>query len=137
MDSWEKKQPTSRSLPGQSLSPEEGNNRVASIAQGIVTSKTFDWIITGIILLQALALAIEATPVVISGYGKDDDLLELRTFRLVQGVVVVVFIIEASVTSVTQDQHMHATMLACKNGLASNNRINGRLVNPSLVASFK
>jgi hypothetical protein len=38
---------------------------------------------------------------------------------------------------ITQGQHMLAIMSTCKNGLASNNRINGSLVNPSLLASFK
>jgi voltage-gated sodium channel len=56
----------------------------------------FDWIITGVILLQALALALEATPAVVSVGGKDDEILELRTFRLIQSIVVAVFIIEAA-----------------------------------------
>jgi voltage-gated sodium channel len=62
-----------------------------------VASSTFDWIITAVILLQALALALEATPTVVSVGGKDDDeLLEQGTFRLIQNIVVAVFIIEAA-----------------------------------------
>jgi hypothetical protein len=70
VDPWEKKHSTSRSLSGQSVSSKGGMNRVANAAQAIVTSKAFDWIITGIILLQALALAIEVTPVFISATVK-------------------------------------------------------------------
>lgn len=57
----------------------------------VVSGKAFDWIITGVILLQALALAIEATPIFISANGKDDALLDQGTFRLIQGMVVAVY----------------------------------------------
>jgi voltage-gated sodium channel len=85
-----------RPLAEQSSPSEGGINRIVSLAQGIVASSTFDWIITGVILLQALALALEATPAVISVGGRYDDLLEQETFRLIQNVVVAVFIIEAA-----------------------------------------
>jgi voltage-gated sodium channel len=52
-----------------------GPSRVVGLSQRIVSSNTFDWIITGVILLQALALAIEATPAILS-IGKDVELLE-------------------------------------------------------------
>jgi hypothetical protein len=38
---------------------------------------------------------------------------------------------------VSQGTHMHEIMSTCKNVLARNSRINGRLVNPSLLAGFK
>ena len=76
--------------------------RVANVAQSIVTGKAFDWIITGIILLQALALAIEATPIFISAYGNDDDLLDQGTFRLIQSMVVAVFIVEATLRLIAE-----------------------------------
>jgi voltage-gated sodium channel len=79
-----------RPLSGQSLS-KGGISRVVSLARDIVASNTFDWIITGVILLQALALALEATPAVVSV-----EILEQRTFRLIQSIVVAVFIIEAA-----------------------------------------
>ena len=86
-----------RPLAEQSLPSSEGStNRIVSLVQGIVASSAFDWIITGVILLQALALALEATPAVISVGGRSDDLLEQRTFRLIQNIVVAVFIIEAA-----------------------------------------
>jgi voltage-gated sodium channel len=85
-----------RPLAEKSSPSEGGINRIVSLAQGIVASSTFDWIITGVILLQALALALEATPAVISVGGRYDDLLEQKTFRLIQNVVVAVFIIEAA-----------------------------------------
>lgn len=37
-------------------------NSIVNLAQVAVASKTFDWIITGVILLQAIVLALEATP---------------------------------------------------------------------------
>jgi voltage-gated sodium channel len=91
-----KKSLSHRPLAKQSLPSDGSTNRAVSLAQGIVASSTFDWIITGVILLQALALALEATPPIISVSGRDDDLLEQGTFRLIQNIVVVVFIIEAA-----------------------------------------
>ena len=92
-----KKQSLSRRpLAEQSLPSEGGTNRIVSLAQDIVASSTFDWIITGVILLQALALALEATPAVVSIGGKYDDILEQGTFRSIQNIVVAVFIIEAA-----------------------------------------
>ena len=91
----EKKKSSSRiPLSGQSSSSERGVNRVVGLARGIVASNTFDWIITGVILLQALALALEATPAILS-VGKDDQLLVAGTFILIQSLVVAVFIVEA------------------------------------------
>ena len=54
----------------------------------------FDWIITGVIILQAIALAIEATPFVNSA-GEYDQLFEVSTFSLIQSLVIAVFIVEA------------------------------------------
>ena len=71
-------------------------NRVVGIAQIIVASNTFDWIITGVILLQALALALEATPAILSVGGNDDELFEAGIFRLIQSLVIAVFIVEAA-----------------------------------------
>jgi len=71
-------------LKEQSLPSEVGTNRIVSLAQGIVASSTFDWIITGVILLQALAIALEATPAVVSIGARYEDLLEQGTFRLVK-----------------------------------------------------
>lgn len=91
----EKKKSSSRgTLSGQSSS-ERDTSRVVGLAGDIVTSKTFDWIITGVILLQAFALALEATPAILS-VGKDDELLEAGTFVLIQSLVVAVFIVEAA-----------------------------------------
>jgi voltage-gated sodium channel len=67
---------------------------IVSSAQSIVTSDIFDWIVTGVILLQAFVLAIEATPALLSA-NKDDELLEAGTFSLIQSLVVTVFIVEA------------------------------------------
>jgi hypothetical protein len=71
-----KKSSFRRPLSGQSLSSEGSTNRVVRLAQGIVASNTFDWIITGVILLQALVIALEATPAVVSVGGKDDEILD-------------------------------------------------------------
>ena len=92
-----KKSLSHRSLAEQSLPSSKGStNRVVSLAQCIVASSTFDWIITGVILLQALALALEATPIISVGGNGDNHLLEQRTLRLIQNIVVAVFIIEAA-----------------------------------------
>ncbi|CAN5340975.1 hypothetical protein BH18THE2_BH18THE2_12510 [soil metagenome] len=72
-----------------------GPNRVVGLSQRIVSSNTFDWIITGVILLQAFALAIEATPAILS-IGKDVELLEAETFSIIQSLVIAVFIVEAA-----------------------------------------
>lgn len=54
----------------------------------------FDWIVTGVIILQAIALAIEATPFVNSA-GEYVQLFEVRTFSLIQSLVIAVFVVEA------------------------------------------
>ena len=72
-----------------------GTSRVVGLSKRIVSSNTFDWIITGVILLQAIALAIEATPAILS-IGKDMELLEAGTFSIIQSLVIAVFIVEAA-----------------------------------------
>jgi voltage-gated sodium channel len=72
-----------------------GTSRVVGLSKRIVSSNTFDWIITGVILLQAIALAIEATPPILS-IGKDLELLEAGTFSIIQSLVIAVFIVEAA-----------------------------------------
>ena len=68
---------------------------IVNSAQSIVSSDIFDWIVTGVILLQALVLAIEATPALLS-VDRDGELLEAGTFSLIQSLVVSVFIVEAA-----------------------------------------
>jgi voltage-gated sodium channel len=85
------------SSPSPSSSPSstrKGRNKVVALAQSFVGSKTFDWIITGVIILQAIALAIEATPIMNSA-GEYYQLLEAGTFSLIQSLVIAVFIVEA------------------------------------------
>jgi voltage-gated sodium channel len=72
-----------------------GTSRVVGLSKRIVSSNTFDWIITGVILLQAIALAIEATPPILS-IGQDLELLEAGTFSIIQSLVIAVFIVEAA-----------------------------------------
>ncbi len=76
-------------------SSERDKSKIVSLAQKVVASSTFDWIITGVIILQALALAIEATPALLS-MGGNIKLFEADTFRLVQSLVISVFIGEAT-----------------------------------------
>src|ERR671914_81956 len=73
----------------------ESTNGIVKLAQVVVGNKTFDWIITGVILLQALVLALEATPELHS-FGKEGELLEAMLFNFVQTLVVTVFIVEAA-----------------------------------------
>ena len=89
--------------PSSSLSgrPRESTNSIVRLAQAIVGNKTFDWIITGIILLQAIVLALEATPEMHS-FGREGELLEARIFSLTHGLVVTVFIIEATLRLTAQ-----------------------------------
>ena len=51
---------------------------IVNSAQSIVSSDIFDWIVTGVILLQALVLAIEATPALLTVH-RDDELLRAET----------------------------------------------------------
>src|ERR687891_771308 len=90
-------QASSSPSPSPSPSPSsarKGRNKVIALAQSFVGSKAFDWIITGVIILQAIALAIEATPIVNSA-GEYYQLLEAGTFSLIQSLVIAVFIVEA------------------------------------------
>lgn len=50
------------SLPSQSGQPSRSANSIVTFARVVVANKTYDWIITGVILLQALVLSLEATP---------------------------------------------------------------------------
>ena len=83
---------SSSSLSGQ---PSRSTNSIVSFARVVVTNKTFDWIITAVIFLQALVLAFEATPELHS-FGKEEELLEARLFNFVESLVVTVFIVEAA-----------------------------------------
>lgn len=93
-----KRNSSSSRLPelGQSSSSSsrKERNKIVDLAQGFVGSKMFDWIVTGVIILQAIALAIEATPFVNSA-GEYVQLFEVRTFSLIQSLVIAVFIVEA------------------------------------------
>jgi voltage-gated sodium channel len=88
----EKETSSESSLSGQ---PGESTNGIVRLAQVIVADKRFDWIITGVILLQAIVLALEATPQMHS-FGREAELLEARLFSLTQELVVTVFIVEAT-----------------------------------------
>jgi voltage-gated sodium channel len=88
MEEKEKSSP----LSGQSGG---STNSIVRVAQVVVASKTFDWIITGVILLQGIALALHATPELYS-FVREGELLEARIFSLIPNLVVTVFIIEAT-----------------------------------------
>jgi voltage-gated sodium channel len=72
MEEKEKSSP----LSGQ---PGDSTNSIVSLAQVVVASKTFDWIITGVILLQAIVLALEATPQMHS-FSREGELLEKQGY---------------------------------------------------------
>jgi voltage-gated sodium channel len=89
----EEKETTSSSpLSGE---PSKSTNSIVTFAQVVVADKRFDWIITGVILLQAIVLAIEANPE-LHPYSREGELLESRLFNSTQTLVVSVFIIEAA-----------------------------------------
>jgi len=85
------------SPPQSEHSPSErGTGSAVGLLRAIVASKTFDLIITGVILLQAIALALEATPALFSvSSGGDGNDHELEIFGTVHVLVVAVFIVEA------------------------------------------
>jgi voltage-gated sodium channel len=86
------------SSPPQSghLPSERGTGSVVGLLRAIVASKTFDSIITGVILLQAIALALEATPALFSiSSGGDGNDHELEIFGTIHVLVVAIFIVEA------------------------------------------
>ena len=89
-----KKRSTGGPLTGQS-GTDESSNRIASFAAEIVASKVFDWAITGVILLQALTLAVEATPALLPN-DKEGKLVVTTAFGFIQNLVIGVFIAEAA-----------------------------------------
>jgi voltage-gated sodium channel len=89
-----KKRTTGSPLTGQSAT-DESTNRIASFAAEIVASKVFDWAITGVILLQALTLAVESTPALLPN-DKEGKLVVITTFGFIQNLVIGVFIVEAA-----------------------------------------
>jgi len=89
-----KKRSTGSPLTGQSATY-ESTNRIASFAAEIVASKVFDWAITGVILLQALTLAVESTPALLPN-DKEGKLVVITTFGFIQNLVIGVFIVEAA-----------------------------------------
>ncbi len=88
----EEKETASRSfsggLPGST-------NSLVRFAQVAVANKAFDLVITAVILLQAVALALEATPEMHS-FSREGELVEASIFSTIHTLVVVVFVIEAA-----------------------------------------
>jgi voltage-gated sodium channel len=82
------------SSPLSGKCPRSTNNLV-SFAQAVVANKKFDWVITGVILLQAIVLALEATPELHSS-GTEWEILEDEIFILTHNIVIGVFIVEAA-----------------------------------------
>lgn len=70
-------------------------NIVVNFAQAVVANKKFDLLITGVILLQAIALALEATPELHSS-GREWEILEHEIFILTHNIVIGVFVVEAA-----------------------------------------
>jgi voltage-gated sodium channel len=82
----------SSSLSGEPASP---LNSLVKFAQVAVANKKFDWIITGVILLQAVVLALEATPELLP-FGKDWERVKSQLFILTHDLVIGVFMVEAA-----------------------------------------
>lgn len=82
----------------QSKLPSERAGGTVGLLRAIVASRTFDFAITGVIFLQAVALALEATPILFSVNNGERTAAEnaaARIFGIIHTAVVVVFIIEA------------------------------------------
>jgi voltage-gated sodium channel len=88
----EEKKSSSRSLSGQLP---RSTNSLVRFAQVAVANKAFDLVITAVILLQAAALALEATPELHS-FSREGELVEASIFSTIQTLVVAVFVIEAA-----------------------------------------
>ncbi len=88
----EKETPSSSSISGK---PTRSTNSLVKFAQSVVANKGFDWVITGVILLQAIVLALEATPELHS-FGREWERIESELFILTHNIVVGVFIVEAT-----------------------------------------
>src|ERR671914_2608354 len=90
----EEKETRSSSSP-LSGRPRESTNGIVKLAQAVVGNRTFDWIITGVILLQAIVLALEATPELYSS-GREWKIAETELFFTTHNIVIGVFIVEAA-----------------------------------------
>jgi voltage-gated sodium channel len=88
----EEKKTSSRSVSGQLP---KSTNSLVRFAQVAVANKAFDLVITVVILLQAAALALEATPELHS-FSREGELVEASIFSTIQTLVVAVFVIEAA-----------------------------------------
>lgn len=71
--------------------------RAVTFLHDIVVSRAFDMVITGLILLQAFTLAIEAMPMILP-----DDSRTFDAFRTVNIIVVGVFVVEAAIKIAAQ-----------------------------------
>src|SRR3712207_6293250 len=88
----EEKERSSSSLSGKST---RSTNSLVKFAQVVVANNTFDWVITGVILLQAIVLALEATPELYSS-GREWKIAETELFFMTHNIVIGVFIAEAA-----------------------------------------
>ena len=88
----EEKETSSRSLSGELPG---STNSLVRFAQVAVANKAFDLVITAVILLQAVALAIEATSELHS-FSREGESVEASIFSTIHTLVVVVFVIEAA-----------------------------------------
>lgn len=88
----EEKETSSRSLSGELPG---STNSLVRFAQAAVANKAFDLVITAVILLQAVALALEATPEMHS-FSREGELVEASIFSTIHTLVIVVFVIEAA-----------------------------------------
>ena len=88
----EEKETSSRSLSGELPG---STNSLVRFAQVAVANKAFDLVITAVILLQAGAIAFEATPEMHS-FSREGELVEASIFSTIHTLVVVVFVIEAA-----------------------------------------
>ena len=88
-----KKRSIGSPLTGQSTTV-SSTNRIAFYAARIIASRAFDWTITGIILLQAVTLAIESTPGILPN-DKQGKSVMTGIFAFIQSLVIDIFIVEA------------------------------------------
>jgi voltage-gated sodium channel len=88
----EEKETPPSSVSGKST---RSTNSLVKFAQSAVADKRFDWVITGVILLQAIVLALEATPQLHS-FGREWERAELELFILTHNIVIGVFTVEAA-----------------------------------------
>lgn len=97
----EKKKPSSSLFRPPPVSSERETGYIVGISRAIVGGKIFDWVITAVILLQAVVLVFEATPEFRFSEGEWKS-VEAKIIVTTHSLVVIVFIAEAALRLIAE-----------------------------------